>query len=97
MPSFTTRVELHGAQPSDYETLHERMGSHGFYRAIAGLGADGKPHTYALPTAEYDFIGDGTAATVRDLAKRVADGVRPDAWVFVTKGEERAWITTVLN
>lgn len=97
MPNFTTRVELHGAQPSDYETLHERMARHGFKRAIAAYGDDGRLHTYALPTAEYDFNGEGNAVGVRDLVKRVADGVRPNAWVFVTKGEERAWITTVLN
>ena len=32
MPSFTTRVELHGATERDYETLHAAMQAEGFSR-----------------------------------------------------------------
>ncbi len=34
MASFTTRVELHSAQWSDYENLHAYMAQQGFSRTI---------------------------------------------------------------
>ena len=53
MSQFTVRVELHGAQWVDYETLHAAMERQGFSRVIKG--PDGR--TYQLPSAEYDGTG----------------------------------------
>jgi len=95
MANFTTRVELHRATGDDYERLHDQMARHGFRRTVPGFDGQGSQHTYHLPTAEYDSVSDGSAASVRDVAKRVADGVRPDAWVLVTKVADRSWHTAV--
>ncbi len=96
MTDFTVRVELHGADGKEYETLHQSMARYGFRRTIRGVDARGAAHDYVLPTAEYDHQSTGTAADVRDLAKRIADGVRPRAWVLVTQAADRAWDTHVL-
>lgn len=49
MKNFLTRVELHGAQSSDYTKLHDYMYQEKFFMFIRG--DDGK--AYGLPTAEY--------------------------------------------
>ena len=95
MSNFTTRVELHRATAEDYERLHDQMARQGFRRTVPGFDDQGGKHTYHLPTAEYDSVSDGDAASVRNVAKRIADGVRPGAWVLVTKVAERSWHTAV--
>ncbi len=69
MTDFFTRVELHGADRDDYETLHEAMRARGFYQAI--IGHDGKT-TRMLPPAEYHKAGDFTCVQVRDQAHKAA-------------------------
>jgi hypothetical protein len=96
MASFTTRVELHGASGEQYELLHAAMERAGFRRWIEGQDASGVTHRFALPTAEYDYEASANAAQVRDLAKRIADGVKFGAWVLVTQGADRAWHTTTI-
>lgn len=94
MTSFTTRVELHGATGDDYERLHEAMARAGFTRTIAGVDANGKSGTWHLPTAEYDLSSTSTCSQVRDLAKGIADRVKPGAWVLVTQVADRRWNTS---
>jgi hypothetical protein len=93
MTGFTVRVELHGADGKEYETLHQSMARYGFRRTIRGVDARGATHDYVLPTAEYDHQSTSTSAEVRDLAKRIADSVRTGAWVLVTQVADRAWST----
>jgi hypothetical protein len=92
MSSFTTRVELHGAIWQQYDLLHAAMERSGFRRWVLGVNAHGT-HRFILPTAEYDFEAAMTSEQVRDLALRIANGVKPGAWVLVTEVASRAWST----
>jgi hypothetical protein len=85
--SFTTRVELHDADWSDYDLLHKKMAAHGFSRVIAS--DDGK--RYQLPPAEYNFEGASTRADVLAKAKIAAAQVRTSYAVFVTESAGRTW------
>jgi len=51
MAKFITRIELHEADSSDYDTLHEEMKNEGFDKTING--DDNK--AYHLPNGEYYF------------------------------------------
>lgn len=94
MSDFTIRVELHNANPTDYETLHILMASIGCRREIGGSDASGSQGVWILPSAEYDYTNASlTAFQVRDLVKSVSDRVRPDSWVLVTEVKNRAWST----
>ncbi len=86
MSLFTTRVELHGASYSDYETLHEAMIEKGFSRYITSN--DGIK--YHLPTAEYDYQ-DSNRADVLSLAKAAAQATGKSFEVLVTEGIGRTW------
>jgi len=88
MSSFTTRVELHDAVYTDYETLHAQMAARGFSRII--VSDDGK--RYQLPSAEYNFEGQATIERVRELANAAAGVTGRSHAVLVTQGERRAWI-----
>lgn len=92
MSKFTVRVQLTGADWSDYDKLHEKMEKAGFARFV--IGSDGE--AYHLPDAEYDFEASTTATEVRDLVKQIADTVRPGSWVLVTQLGSRAWSTKKL-
>lgn len=94
MANFTIRVELHGADPVDYETLHALMATIGCVRELTGTDASGGIGVWMLPTAEYDYT-DPTrnAFQVRDLVKVIADRARLGAWVLVTEVKDRAWNT----
>jgi hypothetical protein len=87
MASFTTRVELHGATYSDYETLHAAMDAEGFSRKIKS--DDGT--VYHLPTAEYNRIGELTRAQVLAAAKRAAAKTNKRYAVLVTESVARTW------
>jgi len=93
MTDFTVRVELHGATGQDYDALHEAMEAAGYRRYINGFDSSGRSGFWALPTAEYDCTGEAaaTAASIRDQAKRIADGVKPGGWCLVTEAGDRAW------
>jgi hypothetical protein len=68
MPTFTTRVELHGAALADYERLHQFMAEARFYRTV--VGDDGRE--YRLPEAEYSSQGELSVFDVRQLAQQAA-------------------------
>jgi len=87
MPRFTTRVELHDADESDYETLHKAMERQGFSRYIKD--SDGK--RYHLPTAEYNFDGSATRNEVLDKAKAAANTTKREYEVVVTESNGRIW------
>lgn len=86
MPRFTIRVELHGADENDYETLYEHMKAKGFTKTITGN--DGT--IYELPPAEYNMIKTITRTEVRDLAAAAAKATRRKAGILVTEGT-RSW------
>lgn len=88
MASFTTRVELHSATYSDYETLHAAMERRGFSRLITS--DDGK--TYKLPLAEYDRTGNLTREQVLDSARAAAAETGRGNAVLVTESVGRMWI-----
>ena len=97
MAIFTTRVEMHGATGEEYERLHELLASYGFNRTIEGVDDDGRRHTYALPTAEYNSASAETAATVRRRVQQLAATIRKDPWVLVTEATNRSWNTKTIN
>ena len=89
MPNFTVRVELHGADETDYENLHEAMERKGFVRWIESNGG-----RYRLPTAEYNLLDAGMdKAKVLEIAKSTASSVKrsPSPWVLVTESAGRTW------
>jgi hypothetical protein len=53
MANFTTRVELHDANWSDYVALHAEMAKQGFSQKITSDAGQ----TYKLPPAEYTYSG----------------------------------------
>jgi len=87
MTTFITRVELHGARYTDYETLHAAMAQAGFRRNV--LGSDGK--WYQLPTAEYAIDTANNASSVRDTAKRAANATGCSSWVIAIQADVMAW------
>jgi hypothetical protein len=88
MAIFTTRVELHNASYSDYETLHAAMERRGFSRQITS--DSGK--TYNLPTAEYNREGALTRQQVLDSAKAASAETGKRFAVLVTEAEGRIWV-----
>ncbi|WP_271618643.1 hypothetical protein [Bradyrhizobium sp. CCBAU 51745] len=87
MASFTTRVELHDADWSDYDLLHKKMAVQGFSRVITS--DDGK--RYQLPPAEYNFDGSASRADVLAKAKTAAAQVKTSYAVIVTESAGRTW------
>jgi hypothetical protein len=87
MAQFMVRVELHGADEDDYETLHEAMESEGFERQISS--DDGV--LYHLPTAEYYREGDLSKQVVMDDAKSAVAKTKKKAGILVTKADGFRW------
>ena len=88
MATFTTRVELHDADETDYETLHSAMAEEGFTRTITS----GDGITYHLPTAEYNRSGQLTRDNVLDSAIRAAEKTGKGHGILVTESDGRKWI-----
>ena len=82
MNYFTTRVELHNAVYTDYETLHAHMANLKFQRTIQETTTKA---TYHLPTAEYRSHGDITTEKVLELAKLAASKTGKACSVIVTQ------------
>lgn len=87
MAKFSTRVELHSASYSDYETLHAAMERRGFSRQITS--DDGK--TYHLPTAEYNISAALDRQQVLESAKVAATETGKSFEVLVTESDGRTW------
>lgn len=85
--AFTVRVELHGANAEDYDTLHTEMDARGFSRIIPA--SDGT--RWRLPTGSYAFERTSTCATVRELAAAAASQTRRTFGVLVSETIARCW------
>ncbi|EKW0740513.1 Uncharacterised protein [Citrobacter freundii] len=86
MTSYTVRVELHDAEGSDYDDLHEEMAKQGFSKTILLNGVE-----HDLPTAEYSLIENGTTASaVLKKANTAAQKVQsePKPSIIVTETEK---------
>lgn len=89
MAQFTVRMVLHGADRSDYETLHENMTQRGFTDEIR----DSATGTLCkMPDGEYDYQGNLTPEEVRGKAARAAEATGRQYAVFVTQSAGRAWV-----
>ncbi|HVB16639.1 MAG TPA: hypothetical protein VNF04_08915 [Stellaceae bacterium] len=86
MAIFTTRVELHGADEDDYETLHAEMKARRFTQTISASGK-----TYQLPTAEYNYRGNVTKHDVLNKAKAAASKTNRTYSILVTQSNGRTW------
>jgi len=84
---FTTRIELHKANDSDYEKLHSEMEKEGFSRKIRG--DDGI--IYNLPTAEYNKEGSYTIQTIYAQAERAANKTGKAFYMFISEATKRVW------
>lgn len=83
MSTFIVRIELHDADPSDYEELHEKMENAGYERQITADSGN----TYQLPDAEYIRF-PATGLNAHDIAQeayRIADSVKSEPGVLVTE------------
>ncbi|WP_310397290.1 hypothetical protein [Hymenobacter sp.] len=89
MTQFIVRVELHNADASHYERLHEIMHNAGFGNAI--LGEDGK--AYRLPAAEYHGKSDDaeTATSVRVFLQARIATIGVGFLLLVTRAQDIAW------
>lgn len=87
MAKFTTRVELHEADSSDYDELHEHMKAEGFRTTISG-----SDNTYVLPTAEYNYQGEVEIDDVLAWAKSAANKTGRKYSILVTEAVQRKWV-----
>lgn len=84
MVIFIVRVELRNAESANYEKLHDAMAEAGFYR----FDKIGEEHYY-LPNGEYMcYERKGTIEEVGQLAKTIAEKIRPNPRILVTKSSE---------
>ncbi|MDE1479980.1 hypothetical protein KKJ17_14905 [Xenorhabdus bovienii] len=88
MADFTVRVELHKADASDYELLHEKMEAKGYSKEIK----DSSGEKYKLPSAEYVTTKNKTSSEVRDEVEKIASSVKKNPYVLVTKSDGTAWL-----
>ena len=92
MAESITRVELQGANPSDYTRLNELMLEAHFYRTITGVsGAE-----YELPSATYWSKSESfTVMQIRDLAREQAKKTNKPNWVITTRGTSSWYLNKV--
>jgi hypothetical protein len=88
MPKFLVRVELHGGEWNDYDTLHSEMAGLGFSREITG--ADGR--TYQLLTAEYVIRSSSGLEGVRALAAQAAKKTGLKFGIIAAEYSRSAWV-----
>lgn len=86
MPSFITRVELHGGSAEDYQALNTAMEAGGFSRIIQGEGA-----ASILPPGQYIGIGEVAAGDVLQFAQRAALTTKKGYAIFVSDFTTAAW------
>jgi hypothetical protein len=87
MAEFTVRVELHGAEWEDYDTLCVEMLAEGFAATVAGSGGA----AYELPAGEYAFSGELARQQVLARARGAADRTGFSYAVLVTESVGRIW------
>ena len=90
MKNFVVRIELHDANQSDYERLHELMEGKGYSQTIRGSNG----RFFKLPPAEYIAENkpfDFTASKARDEAVSVAKSVKQNPSVLAVECADLAW------
>ena len=87
MAKFTVGVELHDAEPEDYERLHELMENAGFSRTIRASNGT----LYQLPTAEYNVEGNYDIDGVLRSAVSAANLTGRNHGILVTESAGRKW------
>ncbi|HAT4017114.1 TPA: DUF2622 domain-containing protein [Citrobacter freundii] len=87
MTRFTVRIELHGADDSHYEALHEAMAAKGFSKTVVGTSGT----EYDLPGGEYSYTANETLDSVLQKAGSTADTIISNS-VLVTQSAERKWL-----
>ena len=94
MADFFVRVELHDAAQYQYTLLHGRMRAAGYFQAVQAVNG-----IYKLPTAEYHIVLEdpATEVQVRDAVQRLADEVKPGAWVLAIKASRWAITSEVIS
>lgn len=89
MSKFTVRVELRDSKDADYDELHKQMDTKGFSRTLTTDSGN----TIYLPSAEYTYSSaTKTPEQVADLAKSVAEKIKKNPMVMVTKSSGRFYI-----
>jgi hypothetical protein len=81
MAIFYTRIELHDAEWSDYETLHEQMANQGFTQTITADSG----MVYQLPPAEYRIDVDVNKSDILERAKLAAKTTKKKHGIFIIK------------
>lgn len=83
MSTYIIQVELHGAKPEDYETLHEKMEYAGYQRKIIGVSGT----EYQLPDAEYRRYSKTRMSTtaIANQVHKIASSVISAPGVLVTE------------
>ncbi|HEJ7884134.1 TPA: DUF2622 domain-containing protein [Serratia liquefaciens] len=85
MAKFIVRVELRNSESADYDALHEKMSSHGFYKFAKFPGDE---QNFTLPNAEYLFYGVKASENINYvgyLARAVAEKIRTNPKILVTE------------
>jgi hypothetical protein len=87
MADFFVRVELQGAAQYEYTVLSGRMKAAGYFQAVQAVNG-----IYKLPTGDYHIVLEdpATEVQVRDDIQKLADAVRPGAWVLAIKASRWA-------
>jgi hypothetical protein len=88
MSRYTVRVELHGADDKDYETLHDAMTAASFWRTVK-QESTGK--RFALPPGEYSYKGNVRRKRVLSKAEAAAKTTDRKAAILVTESRGRTW------
>ena len=83
MSFYLVRIELHRAQPKDYDNLHDAMQSVGFHLRITEKGV-----TYQLPTAEYAINSEQPTGQILNAANAAAGKTGKRFSVVVAKCAE---------
>lgn len=87
MSVFTVRVEMQNADRDDYDTLHKKMATKGYSREVTASSGT----TYQLPDAEYTYTNSTKdEAQVADEVKAIANSVKSNSRILVTKSSGRA-------
>jgi hypothetical protein len=87
MPQYLTRVELHQADASDYQRLHEAMAVKKFSRTIPNDNGI----RYHLPTAEYYSYGEIDTGSVLGLATQAVQSIGKAASVITVNWTGAMW------
>ncbi len=84
---FITRIELHNAKSSDYDTLHSAMSKQGYTQTIVS----GEGQVCKLPTAEYCLVGNYLLQDALNQAQYAANLVGKECSIIVSETNKVMW------